>query len=712
MKQVFNKKGNIEIVEVPSPTISDSELLVHVYYSCISAGTELSNLKEQKKNLVKRAMEKPQNIKKLLGMIQDKGLSDSILKVKSKLEGKYPIGYSAAGIVLKTGNKVKGFKTGDRVACAGAGIANHAQFIAVPQNLVVRIPQKLPIKEASTVALGAIAMQGVRRCDPKLGDFVTVIGLGILGQLTVQLLNISGCKTIGIDLDSDRLKKAESSGLYKGIIGNNVDIVKEVEKITHGYGSDSVIITAASTDDKLINQSVAMCKRKGKVVIVGDVLINIAREDFYKKELDVLISTSYGPGRYDQEYELQGYKYPYEYIKWTETRNMEEYLYLASEGKLDIAKLIDITCPVEKAHDAYNKLHEQDKPLIVLLEYSPEAKPDARLTISEKSPYTNRSDRKVINVGIIGAGSFIQDMHLPNIANLKETYKIYGINCKTGGNAESIAQQYGAAVATTDYRDIISDENIDMVLIGTRHNLHTQIALEALESGKAVFLEKPMALNEAQLNKLIDAVGKANIPLTVGFNRRYSPFLRHIKKDLSNRVGPILIDYRMNAGLLPKDSWVYSEEGGGRNIGEACHIYDVFNFLTESKVKELSSLAIGSKTEYYRDEDNFSVQIRYEDGSLCNLIYTSMGPLSAPKEQMELYVDNKLYYLNDYKELFIYDQAKNLVLREKQNKGHQYQLKAFGEFLLKEAQEGIIPFWQLIQATQISFEVEKQLVNK
>lgn len=709
MKQVFNRKGNIEVSEVPSPTISDGEVLVHVYYSCISAGTELSNLEDRKKSLIKRAIEKPQNIKKLLQMIQDKGISGSIAKVKSKVEGKYPIGYSAAGVVLKSGKKVKGLKPGDRVACAGAGIANHAQFIAVPQNLVVKIPDKLSLKEASTVALGAIAMQGVRRCDPKIGDFVTVIGLGILGQITVQLLNIAGCKTIGIDLDSNRLEKAETSGLYRGIDGKNTDTVKEIEKLTHGYGSDSIIITAASSDERLINQSVAMCKRKGKVIIVGDVLMNIEREEFYKKELDVLISTSYGPGRYDQEYELQGYKYPYEYIKWTETRNMEEYLYLASENKLNIDKLIEVICPVERAYDAYNNLKEENKPLMAVLEYDKEARPDTKLDINIIPTHKKITDREVINIGIIGAGSFTQEVHLPNLAKLENIYKIYGINCKTGSNAESIARQYGAVVATTDYEEIISDENIDMVLIATRHNLHAPIALKALRAGKAVFVEKPMALDQVQLNELVDTIKETGILLTVGFNRRYSPFLSEIKKAIGKRTGPVIVNYRMNAGLLPKDSWVYSEEGGGRNIGEACHIYDVFNFLTESKVTTIQALTVDSKTEYYRNEDNFSVQIKYEEGSLCNLIYTSMGPLSSAKEQMELFFDNKLYYLNDYREMYLFDHQKKLVLQQKQNKGHHCQLKSFGDYLLKKDEKGIIPLGQLIQATQISFEVENQI---
>ncbi len=438
-------------------------------------------------------------------MLKEKGLSISISRVKSKITGKYPIGYSAAGIVLEVGKNIKTIKSGDRVACAGAGIANHAEFISVAENLVVKVPDNLSLKAASTVALGTIALHSVRRCDAKIGDFVTVIGMGILGQITSQLLNISGCKTIGIDLDQKRVEKAISLGLYKGINATNVNAVDEVIKITNGYGSDSVIITAASSDELLLNQSIKMCRRKGRVVIVGDVLINIDREEFYKKELDILISTSYGPGRYDEKYELKGYKYPYEYIRWTENRNMQEYISLLSGNKIKIKELIEEIYPVEEASIAYNKFKSSERPLIVLLEYNKEAKYEKKLVVGDVG-FEKRiklKEKKIINVGIIGAGLFAQEVHLPNLKKMENIYKIYAINCKTGSKAEGIANKFGAIFATTDYIDILNDKNIDMVIITTRHNLHVPIAIDAAKAGKAIFLEKPLALNDKQLKELV-----------------------------------------------------------------------------------------------------------------------------------------------------------------------------------------------------------------
>jgi predicted dehydrogenase/threonine dehydrogenase-like Zn-dependent dehydrogenase len=711
MKQVFNKKGEIIVEEVPSPAISDDEVLVQVYYSCISSGTEISVLKSQGKSLFKKVLDKPQNVQKVLEMIKEKGLFDSIVKVKRKIDTKNPIGYSAAGIVLEVGKKIREIKPGDRVACAGSGIANHAELIAVPENLVVKIPEDLSIKEASTVALGAIALQGVRRCSPQIGDFVVVIGLGLLGQITAQLLKLSGCRTIGIDLDKKRLDKAQGHGLYKGISAEDSNVVEEVVKITNGYGADSVIITAAASSELLINQSIEMCRRKGKVVIVGDVLLHINREEFYKRELDLLISTSYGPGRYDEKYELKNYEYPYAYIRWTENRNMKEYLQLLAEKKIEVDTLIEKIYPVEDVRSAYEVLKSQDRPLIVLLEYNKEIKPVKKLIIGKFYNEKKIEDRKekTINVGIIGAGNFTQEVHLPNFKKLGNLFRVYAVSCKLGDEAESAAKQYDAKFATTGYRDILNDANIGMVLITTRHNLHVQIAIEAAEAGKAIFLEKPMALNEKELDALVKVLEKTGVPFAVGFNRRFSPLIIKLKEILSRRINPIIVNYRMNAGFIPKGHWVHTEEGGGRNIGEACHIYDLFNYLTESEVLQVSALSINPKTEQYGNNDNFSATIKYKDGSVCNLIYTAIGAKSAPKEQMDIYFDNKMLYLNDYKELYFYDAGRKLIGKGSQDKGYFNELKEFGNYILKNGTASIIPLWQLIQATQISFDVENQI---
>lgn len=705
MKQVFNKKGKIIVGEVPAPIAGDDEILVQVYYSCISSGTEIPVLKSQGKSLIKKALEKPQNIKKVLDMIRERGLVDSVAKVRNKIDAKTQTGYSASGVVLEAGKNTYDFRPGDFVACAGPGMANHAEFISVPSNLTVKLPESLFLKAASTVALGAIALQGVRRCSPEIGSYVVVIGLGILGQITCQILKVSGCRVLGIDIDENRINKAMSFGLYKGINAKSYDIVHEIIQNTNGFGADAVIITAASESDSLINQSVEMCRRKGKVVIVGDVAINIKREEFYKRELDVLISTSYGPGRYDDNYEVKGFEYPYAYVRWTEKRNMDEYLKLVSEKKLDIDALIEGTFPAESAKEAYEYIKSDEKPLIVLLEYNLESKPKNKISFEYKAG----AKEGKINVGIIGAGSFTQDVHLPNLEKLKDIFNIYAICSKVGGETESLARQYKAYIATTDYNQILNDENIKLVLVSTRHNLHAKIAVDALKAGKAVFVEKPMALNDNELLELKEIIEKTKIPYMVGFNRRFSPFAAKIKEIIKNRTNPLLINYRMNAGYIPKEHWVHSEEGGGRNIGEACHIYDLFNFFTGSEFYSISAHSTTPLPEQYLINDNFSATIKYKNGSVCNLTYTSMGSRVAPKEQMDVYFDGKNLYLNDFKELYLYDARIKLLDRGIQDKGHLNELKSFGEYLKGNSEAQVIPLWQLIQATEISFEVEKQI---
>jgi len=698
MKQVFIRKGNVIVDEVPAPIVSADEALVHVYYSCISSGTELSGIKRSGKPLYKKIIDNPQNIRKVLDLLKSKGLSKAISKVKNKVDVKTPTGYSASGVVLEIGNNIKNIKVGDKVACAGAGIANHAEFITVPENLIVRVPENLPLEHASTVTLGSIALQGVRRCNPQLGEFVVVIGLGIIGQLTAQLLQLSGCRVIGIDLEKRRIDKALHLGMDIGLNPIKVNILEEVINNTNGYGADSVIITAASASSEVINQAMEMCRKKGKVVVVGDVPLNIERKYFYEKELDLLISTSYGPGRYDEEYELKSCDYPYAYIRWTENRNMKEYISLLLANKINVKELIEEVYKIEEAPKAFESLRRVDnKPLIVLLEYNKDVYIKDRIV---KTSYKIRHDR--INVGIIGAGSFTREVHLPNLEKLEDFYNIGAICCKSGNNAKSLAEKFNAVYATTDYMEILKNKDIDMVLISTRHNLHSKIAIDAAKAGKAIFLEKPMALNDEELNKLTDILEKTRVPFMVGFNRRFSPFALKIKEIISNRVNPIVVNYVMNAGFIPKESWVQTEEGGGRNIGEACHIYDLFNFFTDSEVSEIK--------EQYISNDNFVATIKYKDGSVCNLVYTALGSKKAPKEKMEIYFDNKIIFLNDYKELSFFGISEKNIKTYIQDKGHFNELNKFAE-AIKENSNYIIPLWQLIQATEISFEVEKQILR-
>ena len=707
MKQVLIRKGQVVVEEVPAPIIDENEVLVQVHYSCISKGTEIAGLATSGTPLYKKVLGRPQNIKKALDMLRREGFSKTIARVKGKLLEGSPTGYSAAGIVLECGKEIKDLKPGDRVACAGAGISNHAEFIAVPRNLVVKVPEEIPLDFASTMTLGSIAMQGVRRADPRLGEIVAVIGLGILGQLTVQMLKAAGCRVAGIDLNQRRINIAMGLGMDKGLNPARDNIVEEAIRFSNGFGVDSVILTAATGSSEPVNQAMEMCRRKGKVVIVGAVGLDLKRDEFYKKELDVLISTSYGPGRYDERYEHKGYDYPYAYVRWTENRNMQEYLRLLREKKINLGPLIEKIYPVEKAATAYEELKTgESKPLIVLLEYNKESVPERKVVISEP-----RISRDKLNVALIGAGSFARGTHLPNLQRLSNIYNLHAVVSKTGSNAKAVSKQYDASYATTDFEQVLSDKNVDIVIITTRHNMHARMAIQAAKAGKFVFVEKPMALNRKELAELVQVLEETKVPFMVGFNRRFSPYAQRIKEIVKDRLNPMIINYRMNAGFIPKEHWVHTEEGGGRNIGEACHIYDLFNFFTESKVTSIGAKSITPKSDQYTSSDNFIATVKYKDGSLCNLIYTALGSEDYPKEEMDIYVDGKIICLDDYRKLDI--SGANIRGRKSPmpEKGHYEELIEFAK-CIKEGNGYPIPLWELIQATEISFDVEEQISGR
>jgi len=464
MKQVLIKKGKAYSEEIPAPMVNENIILVQVYYSCISTGTEIAGVKASGESLLKKALIQPEKVTKVMNNLIKEGLSRTIKKIKGKLEDSIQTGYSASGVVIDVGSNIKDIKVGDRVACAGAGIANHAEYIEVPRNLLVKVPDGVDFDLSSTVALGSIAMQGVRRADVKLGEYVAVIGLGIFGQITVQLLKANGCRVIGMDLDERRIQKALKLGLDKGVNSKDEDTVKMLSAFSNGFGVDAVIITASTSSKDPLSQAFQICRKKGRVVLVGVVGMEIDREDMYKKDL---ISTSYGPGRYDDNYELKGIDYPYAYVRWTEARNMEEYLKLIADKKINIRPLIEREYKIEEASKAYEELKTAEKkPLIVLLKYKQE-KEDKVLRRMElvlrrmELQYKPIKKDGRINIAVVGAGNFAKGMHLPNLIKLKDYYNLYAIMSKTGSNAKSTAQKFGAKYATTDYKEILKDENID-----------------------------------------------------------------------------------------------------------------------------------------------------------------------------------------------------------------------------------------------------------
>ncbi|MFC0904979.1 bi-domain-containing oxidoreductase [Clostridium sp. MT-14] len=706
MKQILIKKGQAIVSDIPAPLASDNGVLVKVLYSCISAGTEIMGVNESGKSIVKKAMEQPEKVKKALNMLKNQGLNAVLNKVTDMESGK-PTGYSTSGVIVGLGKNIKDLKIGDRVACAGAGIANHAEYIDVPRSLVMRVPDGLNMDLASTVTVGGIAMQGVRRADLRLGEIAAVIGMGIMGQLAVQILKASGCKVIGIDIDDRRLGIAKKTGCDFIMNSSKLDVIKEIDKITEGFGVDAAIITAAANSNEILSQAFNICRRKGKVVLVGVVGNEYKREDMYQKELDFIISTSYGPGRYDPVYEEKCIDYPYAYVRWTENRNMEEYLKLLSEKKINLQPLIERIYPVDEAVKAYEELKTSDnKPLIVLLEYNNENSNNI-----ERKVYINNKllkTGKKINVAVIGAGGFAQSMHLPNLKKLNDIYNIYAIMSRTGTNAKAIAEQYGARYATTDYNEILNDADVDMVMICTRHNLHASMSIKAMKKGKAVFVEKPMALNKKEMEEVLQVVDETGMPYTIGFNRRFSRYAFETKKHIKNRINPMIINYQMNAGYIPLDCWVHTEEGGGRIIGEGCHILDLFDYFTDSKILSASVDSIAPKTKNISHRDNVVVTLKYEDGSLCTLTYTSLGNSVYPKELCQIYCDGKIITIDDYKKINGYGVKVSNIESKDSEKGQYEELREFAK-AIKDGTNYTIPIWQIEQATGISYLVELEL---
>ncbi len=712
MRQAIIQKGKVLPVEVPKPVVSPGAVLIKVVNSCISAGTELAGAKASGLNLVQRALRQPKNIKKAFDMARVDGVLKTAQFISQQKDAALPTGYSLSGIVVGVGADVPDFQAGDYVAAAGAGLANHAEFVDVPCNLVVKMPDNVSFEGASTVAVGSIAMHGVRRANVQLGEFVVVFGSGLLGQLAVQMLSACGGRVIAIDLDDQRLAIAKKSGAEYVFNSADNDYIESVRQVTGGHGVDAVLFCAATENPQVLSDALTMCRRKGRLVMVGVWGRELHREALYAKEVDFLISTSYGPGRYDDKYELEGQDYPYAYVRWTENRNMLEYLRLQASGTIDTSVLLHSVFPIEKVQDAFAILASQEKPLLVLLDYGddlpesfPRQCPEAYRVFLSKSACALSG--KQMRVGFIGVGSFAKAVHLPNLLKLKDHFKIHAICSKTGLHAKEVARSFDASYATSRYQDILDDPDIDLVVICTRHNLHGRITLDSLRAGKHTFVEKPLCTKIDELEKIetfyAEGEGRDLPLLTVGFNRRFSGFARSIRGFLEKRINPVMITYRMNAGFIPYDHWVHTEEGGGRIVGEACHIIDLFSYLVGAPVKGFTSSALTPKTGAVQGTDNRSVTLEYSDGSVAVLQYLSIGNRDLPKERLEVHYDGKSIVMDDYRTMQGF--GVELGRSERQpDKGFVNELEALRKCLKDEALLPI-PLSSLFETTRISLAI-------
>ncbi|MEP3208475.1 MAG: bi-domain-containing oxidoreductase [Maribacter sp.] len=703
MLQAIIKKGKVLAEEVPSPILSEGEVLIAVSFSCISAGTELKSVGNSGENLLVRAMKQPENLKKVIDLAKAQGIAKAFSKVQQKVKYGTPTGYSNAGVVIAVGSGVKNFQIGDKVAAAGAGIANHAEYAVVPQNLVMKVPDGLDLQLASTVTLGGIALQGVRRADLRMGEYGVVIGAGILGLLTVQFLKNSGVRTIVSDINEERLKIAKELGADMVINPSKADLVKTVSDFTGGYGADAIIFTAATASSEPLSDAFQACKKKGRVILVGVSGMEIKRADIYQKELDFKISTSYGPGRYDRQYEDLGNDYPYAYVRWTENRNMTEYLRLLQEGKVKLDLLINKVYPIAQAEEAYASLQGPEKPIIVLLSYETKAenKPESKVMVN--AAY---SSKDVLNVALVGAGSFATAMHLPNMEKMKDKYALYAVVNRTGHKGKSVATHFNAKYATSNIDDVLSDPEVDLVFITTQHKDHAVLVLQSLQAGKHVFVEKPLATNQEDLDKIVafysDSQEEKKPILLTGFNRRFSKYAREINEHTKDRINPLFVSYRINAGFKASDEGIHDH--GGRVVGEVCHFIDLISYLTGASIASVSVEKISPANNQIRKDDNVAIVLKYKDGSVGNLQYFATGNKGYQKENLEVHFDGKTIVMDDFKKLTGYGVKLKEMVGKIPEKGQYEELLYMHESITQG--KWAIDLEDMIQTTQATFLIQ------
>ncbi len=692
MKQVEQnyRSGVLRLIEAPVPRSGRGRNLVATRVSLISAGTEKQIIDLARSSLAGKAMARPDLVRKTLQKVRNEGLLPTVQKVFAKLDTPIPLGYSLAGTVVEAGAEAGGYAVGDRIACAGAAVANHAEYNAVPKNLSVRIPAGVCDEAASFVTLGAIALQGVRVANPTLGERVVVMGLGLIGQLTVQLLKANGCRVLGFDPNPGRAKLALEMGADVAVS----DALDEaVRGFTEGYGADAVIVTASSKSSTPPNQAAEISRMKGRVVMVGLTGMEIDREPFYKRELDLRLSMSYGPGRHDPAYEVEGHDYPLAYVRWTEQRNMQAFLELVAEGRVTPLKLVTHRFPIAEAEAAY-KLMDTDEPfLAILLTY-----PETPAPIARSIPVNTSSGATGRGTAFIGFGNYAKSVLVPALKKASKE-RLTTVVTSTGLSAHDAAQREGFANAATDPQAVLDDADTDCVFIATRHDSHASLAAAALRAGKHVFVEKPLALDHEQLADVVAAAEGAPGVLTVGFNRRFAPMMIAAKAAITSRAGPIVMHYRVNAGHVPGDSWLHGAQGGGRIVGEACHFVDALTFLAGGPPVSVSA---------FRPEgidDTVSAVLRFADGSTGTILYSSLGDSSLPKEYLEIFASGTIVRLDDFRKLHITTGGKTTTQSASaQDKGQAGLVKAFYA-AARDGATAPIPLDELVAVSEATLDI-------
>lgn len=724
MKQVLQhaRSGEITVENVPAPQLLPGCALVRIAASVVSAGTERASSEFARKSLLQKAKSRPDLVHEVISKVQRDGIFSAVQAVRSRLDQPLSPGYSSAGTVIAVGQGITDIQPGDRVACAGAGLAVHAEIACVPRLLLTRIPGRDPIEadqvtfdEAAFATLGAVALHGARTSEVKLGDLVAVVGLGLLGQLTVQLLKAAGCRVLGMDIDASRADLAHLLGA--DAVASTPSAFRDLcSEASRGAGVDSVLITAETASSDPVNLAGAIVRDRAVVVAVGTVGMDIERKAYYDKELDFRISRSYGPGRYDTAYEQKGRDYPIGYVRWTETRNMEAFLQLLAAKKIDVASLITHRFPVACAQNAYDLItgRSRESFLGVVIQFPDNFEAIRTRILVPEAGFRERSNSSEsgVKVGLLGAGGFASSTLIPAMKGSSAT-SLISICAATGSHAQHLGRKFGFRECSTDEAEVIHNPEINTVVVATRHHLHARQIMAALRAGKDVFCEKPLCLTEDELREIVRAylgISSANRPaLMVGLNRRFAPMVIQMKAFLNSISEPLALNYRINAGCLPPDHWVNDrEQGGGRILGEVCHFVDLLMFLAGSLIVEVSGRAIGSSARY--SGDNAVVSLHFANGSEGTISYLANGDRSFSKERLEVFGGGATAVLDDFRRLELVRNGRKETVhsRWRQDKGHVGEWAAF----VRSLQPGTAPairFDELVCSTLATLRIEESL---
>ena len=657
--------------------------MVRTVASLISAGTERAAVELVSKGLIQEARQRPDLVKAVVSKVKSEGLLNTIGAVRDKMAASQALGYSAAGIVSGVARDVEEFKVGDRVACAGVGFASHAEVISVPKNLCVTLPANVPFEAGAFGTLGAIALQGVRLAVPTLGESIVVIGLGLVGQLTVQLLKANGCRVFGLDLDHSRIELARALGVDDAVVSDD-DAPRSIERWTRGRGADAVLVTAATESSQPVELAAKISRMKGRVVVVGATGLDIPRQPFYLRELSLTISMSYGPGRYDPDYEEHGHDYPFPYVRWTEQRNIESFLDLVGQKRIDVDKLISHRFPIEDAEQAYQLISgASNEPYLgVVLKYDPDSALQSRIPLTSDASPRAKKEQKV-GVGVVGAGGYLQNILLPQFKTVGVAFR--SIATASGVSAHDVGKRFGFAEAVSTADEVINDPSVNLLIVGTRHDLHAELAIKALALNKNVFVEKPLALSEEELSAVLDAASNSSAQLMVGYNRRFSPLAKQAKNFFEGRNAPLSIVYRVNAGRIPKDHWLQDPaQGGGRIIGEVCHFVDFIEYITGALPVSVFAESVNGNNALTFNDDSVLVTLRLADGSNGSIAYLGEGDRALAKERVEIFGAARSFVIDDFRRGIGYkDGREEQTTLRAQDKGQLDEVRAVCESILK-----------------------------